>query len=93
MIAILSSAHCIVLFKSLCYSLQFKASEPTSCRDYQEIKIQEQVQKLAVGTIPRSMWVVLENDLVDSCKAGDDITVCGIVMRRWKPVFLDVSIK
>jgi len=65
------------------------ASEPTSCRDYQEIKIQEQVQKLAVGTIPRSMWVILENDLVDSCKAGDDITVCGIVMRRWKPVFLD----
>ena len=39
------------------------------------------------------MWVVLENDLVDSCKAGDDVTVCGVVMRRWKPVFLDVSIK
>jgi len=38
------------------------------------------------------MWVVLENDLVDSCKAGDDITVCGVVMRRWKPVFPDVSI-
>ena len=70
---------------------KLKASEPTSCRDYQEIKIQEQVQKLAVGTIPRSMWVVLENDLVDSCKAGDDITVCGVVMRRWKPVFPDVS--
>ena len=34
----------------------------------QEIKIQEQVQKLAVGTIPRSMWVVLEDDLVDTCK-------------------------
>lgn len=25
--------------------------------------------------IPRSMWVVLENDLVDSCKAGDDVTI------------------
>ena len=68
-----------------------KISEPTSCRDYQEIKIQEQVQKLAVGTIPRSMWVVLEDDLVDSCKAGDDVTICGVVMRRWKPVFSDVS--
>ncbi|CAH3154559.1 unnamed protein product [Pocillopora meandrina] len=65
------------------------ASEPKSCRDYQEIKIQEQVQKLAVGTIPRSMWVILEDDLVDCCKAGDDITVCGVVMRRWKPVFPD----
>ncbi|CAH3157264.1 unnamed protein product [Porites evermanni] len=65
------------------------ASEPKSCRDYQEIKIQEQVQKLAVGTIPRAMWVVLEDDLVDSCKAGDDVTICGVVMRRWKPVFVD----
>ena len=37
------------------------------------------------------MWVVLEDDLVDSCKAGDDVTVCGVVMRRWKPVFPDVS--
>lgn len=49
------------------------------------------MQKLAVGTIPRSMWVVLEDDLVDSCKAGDDVTICGVVMRRWKPVFSDVS--
>ena len=39
------------------------------------------------------MWVVLEDDLVDSCKAGDDVTICGVVMRRWKPVFVDVSIK
>lgn len=68
------------------------ASEPKSCRDYQEIKIQEQVQKLAVGTIPRSMWVILEEDLVDSCKAGDDVTICGVVMRRWKPVYADVSV-
>lgn len=46
-----------------------------SVRDYQEVKIQEQVQKLDVGKIPRSLWVVLENDLVDSCKAGDDVTI------------------
>ena len=66
-------------------------SVPTSCKDYQEIKVQEQVQKLAVGTIPRSMWVVLEDDLVDVCKAGDDVTICGTVMRRWRPLSLDVS--
>uniref|UniRef100_A0A8C3K507 DNA helicase MCM9 n=1 Tax=Calidris pygmaea TaxID=425635 RepID=A0A8C3K507_9CHAR len=60
-------------------------SSPTCCRDYQEIKIQEQVQRLSVGSIPRCMVVVLEDDLVDSCKSGDDITVYGVVMQRWKP--------
>ncbi|KFO77173.1 DNA helicase MCM9, partial [Cuculus canorus] len=61
------------------------ASSPACCRDYQEIKIQEQVQRLCVGSIPRCMVVVLEDDLVDSCKSGDDITVYGVVMQRWKP--------
>ncbi|NXA47079.1 MCM9 helicase, partial [Nothocercus julius] len=65
------------------------ASSPTSCRDYQEIKIQEQVQRLSVGSIPRCMVVVLEDDLVDSCKSGDDITVYGVVMQRWKPFHQD----
>ncbi len=46
-----------------------------SYRDYQEVKIQEQVQKLEVGKIPRSIWAVLTDDLVDSCKPGDDVTV------------------
>uniref|UniRef100_A0A8C0GR58 DNA helicase MCM9 n=1 Tax=Chelonoidis abingdonii TaxID=106734 RepID=A0A8C0GR58_CHEAB len=66
------------------------SSVPTSCRDYQEIKIQEQVQRLSVGSIPRSMVVVLEDDLADSCKSGDDITVYGVVMQRWKPFHQDV---
>ncbi|XP_075001835.1 DNA helicase MCM9 [Calonectris borealis] len=64
-------------------------SSPTCCRDYQEIKIQEQVQRLSVGSIPRCMVVVLEDDLVDSCKSGDDITVYGVVMQRWKPFHED----
>ncbi|XP_028170635.1 DNA helicase MCM9-like isoform X2 [Ostrinia furnacalis] len=55
------------------------------CKDYQEIKIQELVNKLSIGTIPGSMWVVLENDLVDSCKPGDDVNICGTVRRRWRP--------
>uniref|UniRef100_A0A1B6C633 DNA helicase MCM9 n=2 Tax=Clastoptera arizonana TaxID=38151 RepID=A0A1B6C633_9HEMI len=54
-------------------------------KDYQEIKIQEQVSKLDMGTIPRSMWVTLEDDLVDSCKPGDDVVICGTILRRWKP--------
>ncbi|NWV77020.1 MCM9 helicase, partial [Dasyornis broadbenti] len=73
-----------------CNSINFMClsgttSSPACCRDYQEIKIQEQVQRLSVGSIPRCMVVVLEDDLVDSCKSGDDITVYGVVMQRWKP--------
>ncbi|XP_003479791.2 DNA helicase MCM9 isoform X1 [Cavia porcellus] len=66
------------------------SSNPARCRDYQEIKIQEQVQKLSVGSIPRSMKIILEDDLVDSCKSGDDLTVYGVVMQRWKLFQQDV---
>ncbi|KAF7647718.1 hypothetical protein LDENG_00167900, partial [Lucifuga dentata] len=67
------------------FSCLSEGSEPAACRDYQEIKIQEQVQRLSVGSIPRSMVVVLEDDLVDSCKSGDDVTVYGVMSQRWKP--------
>ncbi|XP_037376206.1 DNA helicase MCM9 isoform X1 [Talpa occidentalis] len=66
------------------------SSSATKCRDYQEIKIQEQVQRLSVGSIPRSMKVILEDDLVDNCKSGDDLTIYGVVMQRWKPFQQDV---
>lgn len=55
-------------------------------RDYQEIRVQEQLHQLQVGSMPRSVHVVLMEDLVDLCKAGDDITMTGIVSRRWKPM-------
>ncbi|MCI4389668.1 hypothetical protein PGIGA_G00101130 [Pangasianodon gigas] len=74
-------------FKFTCLAEQ--DAPPSSCRDYQEIKIQEQVQRLSVGSIPRSMLVILEDDLVDSCKSGDDITVYGVVWQRWKPLYQD----
>lgn len=38
--------------------------------DYQEIKVQESTQVLGVGAIPRSILVILKDDLVDVVKAG-----------------------
>ena len=61
-----------------CKSTRFTVVEGTRvCRDYQEMKIQEQLSLLNVGSIPRSMMVVLEDDLVDRCKPGDDVVVVG----------------
>ena len=39
---------------------------------------------LALGAIPRSIWVTLEDDLVDAVKPGDDVDVIGVVKKRWK---------
>ncbi|KAK4316464.1 hypothetical protein Pmani_012366 [Petrolisthes manimaculis] len=77
-----------------CYNNMFTplttSNRPIHTKDYQEIKIQEQVQKLVVGTIPRSLWVTLEDDLVDTCKPGDDVLLCGSVHRRWRMMTRDV---
>eukprot|EP01063_Lacrimia_lanifica_P022470 TRINITY_DN3004_c0_g3_i1.p1 TRINITY_DN3004_c0_g3~~TRINITY_DN3004_c0_g3_i1.p1 ORF type:complete len:1085 (+),score=308.86 TRINITY_DN3004_c0_g3_i1:67-3321(+) len=52
-------------------------------RDYQEIKLQDIVTNLEAGTIPRSITVVLEDDLAESCRAGDDLVVVGVLTQRW----------
>jgi DNA helicase MCM9 len=76
---------------NLCKSTTFQQVEDeTLACDYQEIKIQEQVQNLAVGSIPRSIIVVLVDDLVDSCKPGDDVVVVGLMIRRWQPCYPQV---
>ncbi|XP_075893816.1 DNA helicase MCM9 isoform X2 [Nelusetta ayraudi] len=54
-------------------------------KSFTEVNILPQVQKLSVGSIPRSLVVVLEDDLVDCCKSGDDVTVYGVMYQRWKP--------
>ena len=41
---------------------------------------------LGVGSIPRSIVVALEHDLVDKCKAGDDVVVTGTLTRRWSRI-------
>jgi DNA helicase MCM9 len=73
-----------------CGSRNFKpVEESAKCKDYQEIKIQEHVGKVGVGSMPRSLIVVLLEDLVDMCKAGDEVTVSGIVKKRWKTSYED----
>eukprot|EP00611_Tribonema_gayanum_P029193 TRINITY_DN7728_c0_g2_i1.p2 TRINITY_DN7728_c0_g2~~TRINITY_DN7728_c0_g2_i1.p2 ORF type:complete len:360 (+),score=155.61 TRINITY_DN7728_c0_g2_i1:116-1195(+) len=72
-----------------CKSSRFQESGAHHYSDYQEIKVQEQVQKLGVGSIPRSIVAVLRDDLVDTCKAGDDVTITGTLLRRWRPVCPD----
>jgi DNA replicative helicase MCM subunit Mcm2 (Cdc46/Mcm family) len=41
--------------------------------DYQEIKVQESMQAPGVGTVPRSIVVVLDDDLVDTIQAGGEM--------------------
>ncbi|CAN1302939.1 Probable DNA helicase MCM9 [Linum perenne] len=60
------------------------------CHDYQEIKIQESTQVLGVGVIPRSVPVILMDDLVDVVKAGDDVIVTGVLTAKWSLDLKDV---
>ena len=52
--------------------------------DYQEIKVQETFKTLKPGTIPKTLWVILEGSLVDSVKPGEDVILTGVLRKRWK---------
>ena len=68
-----------------CSNRQFAPMPNTSIfSDYQEIKVQELFKTLKPGNIPRSILVVLEDNLVDMCKPGDDVLINGILIQRWK---------
>jgi DNA helicase MCM9 len=57
------------------------------CVDYQELKIQDSFERVSLGSIPRSIIVILEADLVDKFNAGDDVVIVGVLVRQWKPVY------
>ena len=51
-------------------------------KDQQTIVIQELPERTPPGQLPRSVEVVLDNDLVDKCKPGDRVSVTGIFRSR-----------
>jgi DNA helicase MCM9 len=69
------------------------------CVDYQELKIQDSFERVSLGSIPRSIVVILEADLVDKYNAGDDVIIVGMLVRQWKPVWkgarcvVDIALK
>ena len=47
-------------------------------KDHQTIQIQEPPERTPIGQLPRSIEVIIENDLVDKVKPGDRVQINGV---------------
>ncbi len=66
--------------------------EKSRFRDWQKIVIQEKPEEIPAGQIPRSLEVVLTDDLVDTARPGDRVSIVGVVRlansgKVVKPIF------
>lgn len=48
------------------------------CKDFQDVRLQERVENIGVGAIPRSVLAILQDDLVDKLQAGDNVELLGV---------------
>jgi len=74
---------------SRCHSKQFAAlpASEDCMSDFQEIRVQDDMQALDVGVVPQSCAVTVFGDMVGVAQPGDSVTVEGIVYQRWRPTF------
>ncbi|XP_019771934.2 DNA helicase MCM9 isoform X1 [Dendroctonus ponderosae] len=73
--------------------VNFEEIDARNYKDYQEIKIQEDLSQMGVGTMPNHLLVTLEDDLVNVCKPGENVTITGIVKRRWSEFCIGAKIE
>jgi len=59
-------------------------SNQTIYRNFQKITLCEAPGSVPAGRIPRSREVILQNDLCDSVRPGEQINVCGIYTHRFE---------
>ena len=60
--------------------------EKSELIDWQKIVLQERPEEVPSGQLPRSIEIVLHDDLVDSARPGDRVSVVGIVRVQQDPV-------
>ena len=65
-----------------CKNLRFWDLDPNSSifTDWQKVRMQEASSDIPSGSMPRSLDVIVRNEAVDKCKAGDSTVFCGTLI-------------